>query len=134
MMYNESISCAQIEYERKANMKYTLIAHTTELPAGQKKKVILENREILLVNIEDSFYAIDNRCSHMGGSLFEGNMDGYSVICPRHGSRFDVRTGKLIETGKILYIKVKAADLHSYPLKVEGTDILIGNEYVHGKQ
>jgi 3-phenylpropionate/trans-cinnamate dioxygenase ferredoxin component len=109
-------------------MRYIPVAHTTEIPDGQKKKLILENREILLVHVEGSFYAIDNRCTHLGGSLFEGNLDGFSVVCPRHGSRFDVRNGKLIEPGKILYIKVKAADLRSYPLKIVGTDIQIGIE------
>jgi len=109
-------------------MEFKLIAQTSELPNGKKKKVVFEDREILLVNIDDSIYAVDNKCTHMGGSLYDGNLDGYSIICPRHGSGFDVRTGKLTQTGKMLLIKVKAKDLHTYPVKIEGTDILIGIE------
>lgn len=109
-------------------MEYKLIAQTNELPNGNKKKILHENREILILNIEDSFYAVDNKCPHMGGSLYDGTLDGHSIVCPRHGSGFDVRTGKVTKTGKLLFIKVKPKDLYTYPVKIEGTDIFIGIE------
>jgi 3-phenylpropionate/trans-cinnamate dioxygenase ferredoxin component len=109
-------------------MEYKLIAQTSELPNGNKKKILYDNREILIVNVEGSFYAVDNKCPHMGGSLYDGDLDGYSIVCPRHGSGFDVRTGKVTQTGKMLYIKVKPKDLHTYPVKIEGTNIFIGIE------
>jgi 3-phenylpropionate/trans-cinnamate dioxygenase ferredoxin component len=63
-----------------------------------------------------------------GGSLCYGNLEGCNIICPKHGSVFDVRTGKVAQNGKMLFIKVKVKDLHAYPLKIEGTDILVGIE------
>ena len=109
-------------------MEYILIAQTSELQDSNKKKILYANREILIVNVEGSFYAVDNKCTHMGGSLYDGKLDGYSIICPRHGSGFDVRTGNLIQNGKMFHMKVNPKALHTYPVKIEGTNIFIGIE------
>ena len=106
-------------------MKQEIIAQTTELPEGKKMKVTVGNREILLINIGGAYFAVDNKCTHMGGSLYEGNLEGYNVVCPRHGTAFDVRTGAVSQTGKMAFIKISPKDLHNYPLKIEGTNILI---------
>ena len=106
-------------------MRYEKVAQTIELKNGEKKKISLEGKEILLANIQDTFYAVDNKCPHMGASLFEGKLEGTDIICPRHGSVFDVRTGKVNKKGKIFFIDVKVKDLKIYPVKVEGEDILI---------
>jgi len=109
-------------------MEYIKIAQTEDLPVGSKQKISLKGRDILLVNIEDHYYAIDNTCTHMGGSLVDGNLDGFNIVCPKHGSAFDVRTGKVTGAGKLFFVKVKVTDLHAYPLKIEGSDILAGIE------
>lgn len=110
---------------RKITMKYVKAARTSDLASGNKKKVILEGKEILLTNIADQYYAIDNKCPHMGGSLFDGILEDSHITCPKHGSVFDVKTGNLVENGKILFLKLKVNNTKSYPVKVEGTDILI---------
>ncbi len=109
-------------------MKLVKITQTTELSEGNKKKISLEDKEILLVNIENTYYAIDNKCPHMGGSLYDGTLEGSNVVCPRHGSIFDVKTGKNIQGAKIAFVKIKVNDVQSYPVKVEGNDILIEME------
>jgi len=109
-------------------MNYIKVAQTTELTAGKKMKVSLKNKEILLTNIQNSYYAVDNRCPHMGGSLYDGKLVGSRIICPKHGSIFDVTTGKVFQSGKMFLVKVKVNDLHSYPVKVEGNDLLVGIE------
>lgn len=109
-------------------MKYFKIAQTTEFSAGSKMKISWEGKDILLTNIQDEYYAIDNTCPHMGGSLYDGNLEGSHITCPKHGSVFDVKTGEVVQQGKLLFIKVKVHDLHSYPVKIDGTDILIGTE------
>lgn len=101
------------------------VANTGELAPGGKKLVSVAGEEVLLTNIAGKYYAIANRCPHMGGSLFEGKLEGTTVTCPRHGSVFDVRTGKLIERGTLLFIKVKVGDTRSYKVSVEGDDILV---------
>ncbi len=107
-------------------MEYVPAAKTAELSDGQKIKVVIGSKEILLANVEGAFYAVDNKCTHMGGSLVEGKLERSSIICPKHGSGFDVRTGKLSQSGKLLFVAIKAKDLQTYPVKVEGPDILIG--------
>jgi 3-phenylpropionate/trans-cinnamate dioxygenase ferredoxin subunit len=109
-------------------MEYVKVAQTTELREGEKKKISLEGKEILLTNIQNSYYAIDNKCSHMGGSLYDGKLDGSHVICPRHGSIYDVTTGKVVQSGKLFFMKAKVHDLNSYPVKIEGIDLLLGIE------
>ena len=109
-------------------MKYTKAAQTVDFTQEQKKKVAVGGKEILLVRVGNDYFAVDNTCTHMGGSLYNGALEGYNVVCPRHGSAFDVRTGKLAKNGKLAFVKVKPAGLGSYPVKVKGEDILIGVE------
>ncbi len=109
-------------------MNYIKVAQTDEVKDGEKKIISLNNKVLLITNIQDSYYAIDNKCPHMGGSLFDGNLDGYSITCPKHGSVFDVRTGKVIKNGKIFFINLKVNDTQAYPVKIEGNNILIGLE------
>lgn len=109
-------------------MTYVKAAQTMDIPEGSKKKISIEGKDILLTHINDAFYAVDNTCTHMGGSLYEGNLDGNHIVCPRHGSIFDVTTGKAVEAGKFLFMKVKIRDLINYPVKIEGTDLLVGIE------
>jgi len=111
-------------------LNYSKVAETNELRPGEKRKVTFDGKEIFLTNLENSYYAIDNSCSHMGGSLVDGTLEGNQIICPKHGSIYDVTNGKLLQNGKLLFLKVKAKDLHSYPVKIEGTDILIGMDAI----
>jgi len=109
-------------------MNFIKAAQTSELTAGNKLKVTLEDKTILLTNINDTYYAIDNKCPHMGGSLADGKLEGENIVCPKHGSVFSVKTGKFVSPGKLLFMKVNTHDTKSYPVKVEGTDILVGIE------
>lgn len=109
-------------------MQYVKIAQTNEIKDGEKKKITINNKVLLLTNIQNTYYAIDNKCPHMGGSLYDGDLDGYQITCPRHGSVFDVRTGKVIKGGKIVFINVKVNDTRAYPVRIEGTDILVALE------
>lgn len=109
-------------------MRYIKVAEINEIAAGNKKKVSAEGKEILLTHIEGAYYAVDNTCTHMGGSLYDGKLEGRHIVCPKHGSVFDVTTGKAVEGGKLLFIKVKIRDLGNYPVKIEGNDLLIGIE------
>jgi 3-phenylpropionate/trans-cinnamate dioxygenase ferredoxin subunit len=109
-------------------MQYFKAARTGEIKDGQKKKVSVENKVILLTNIQDKYYAIDNKCPHRGGSLYDGRLEGNNIICPRHGSVFDVRTGEAVKGAKIALINIKVGDTTAYPVKIEDDDILIGME------
>jgi 3-phenylpropionate/trans-cinnamate dioxygenase ferredoxin component len=72
------------------------ICPVDELPPGRTKIVSWEDLEIGVVNCRGELYAIEDRCSHDDGELMEGDVDcdERTVECPRHGSLFDLRTGK----------------------------------------
>ncbi|MEA2316780.1 MAG: 3-phenylpropionate/trans-cinnamate dioxygenase ferredoxin component [Solirubrobacteraceae bacterium] len=72
------------------------ICHVSDLPPGSRKLVEWEDLEIGVFNCSGSIYAIEDRCSHDDGPLAHGDFDQdtCAVECPRHGSLFDLRTGK----------------------------------------
>jgi 3-phenylpropionate/trans-cinnamate dioxygenase ferredoxin component len=72
------------------------ICRLEELPPGERKLVEWEDLEIGIFNCDGELLAIEDRCSHDDGDLVEGELDTETctVECPRHGSRFDLRTGK----------------------------------------
>jgi 3-phenylpropionate/trans-cinnamate dioxygenase ferredoxin subunit len=109
-------------------MEYLKVATQAELPPNKVKKVVVDGNEILLANMNGSYYAIANKCTHLGGSLADGNLDGTTIKCPRHGAKFDLTTGKSVGEAKLGPIKIKVKDEKCYPVKVEGSDILIGIE------
>jgi 3-phenylpropionate/trans-cinnamate dioxygenase ferredoxin component len=72
---------------------YVRAASADDIPPGTKKIVEVDGIEIVVVNLDGQFYAVEDVCTHDGGPLGEGKLDGCELICPRHGARFDVRTG-----------------------------------------
>ena len=106
-------------------MQYVKLAGVDEVKPGEKKKIVLNNKTILLINVDGAFYALDNRCPHMGGLLSGGDLEGATLTCPRHSAKFDVRTGKSVGNAKLAFISVKVNDATKFPLKVEGTNILV---------
>lgn len=106
-------------------MTFVKVAHTADIPIGTMKRVEYNEEEILLSNIEGSFYAVAERCPHLRGHLSQGTLEGSVVTCPRHDSEFDVRTGQLVGQGKLLLLRIKPRNLHAYAVKVDGVDILV---------
>ena len=73
--------------------EFVRVAFTSELASGGKKLLDIDGRAVALFNVDGTFYAIDDVCTHDGGPLAEGELRGCEIECPRHGARFDVRTG-----------------------------------------
>jgi 3-phenylpropionate/trans-cinnamate dioxygenase ferredoxin component len=69
------------------------LAAAAEIKPGHAKPFNVDGNEILLCNVGGSYYAIDDLCTHDGGVLDQGMLEGYCAVCPRHGATFDVRTG-----------------------------------------
>jgi len=107
-------------------MEFVKAADTSTLPAGKMTMVTAKGKDILLVNVDGAYYAIANKCTHLGGSLVKGKLNGYLVTCPRHGGTFDVRTGQAVTGAKIGVLKFNVKNEVQYEVKVEGTSILIG--------
>jgi 3-phenylpropionate/trans-cinnamate dioxygenase ferredoxin subunit len=94
------------------------VAETSDIPAGSVKVVVVGDRRIALCNVDGQFFAIDDLCTHDGGPLDQGELDGDVIECPRHGARFDVRTGKVLALPAV-------KTLNTYPVEVEGSEIRV---------
>ncbi len=73
-----------------------LVDRVESIPSGTLKNITAGGKEILIVNVNGTFYAIDNLCSHAGAELHEGTLEGNELICPWHGARWNVENGELI--------------------------------------
>jgi nitrite reductase/ring-hydroxylating ferredoxin subunit len=98
--------------------EFTKVANIDEIPPGHAKLVEVNGNEIALFNVAGSFHAIDNSCTHVGGPLCEGEIDGQEVTCPWHGAVFDVTTGRALGPPA-------AEPVSYYTLRVQGSDIEI---------
>ena len=95
---------------------FVKVASTSDIPQGAMKRVSLGTQPVLLVNLGGKYYAIGAVCTHMGGPLERGTLEGHEVQCPWHGSHFDVTTGA-VKRGPA------AKPEPSFEVKVEGQDI-----------
>lgn len=73
--------------------EFRRVCDVTELPAGGRLLTEVDERMIAVFRVGDAVYAIDDVCTHDGGPLAEGELSGYEIACPRHGAKFDIRTG-----------------------------------------
>jgi len=71
-------------------------ANTDDLKPGSGTLVELEGRRIALFNIDGNYYAIDDTCTHRGGPLSDGFVEGEKVTCPWHGAQYDIKTGAVL--------------------------------------
>ena len=95
------------------------VAATEDLPPGESLLVELDGIRIAVFNLDGEFYAIEDVCTHDGGPLVEGQiLDGGQVECPRHGARFDIRTGEALSMPAF-------EPTPSYEVQVEGGDIYV---------
>jgi nitrite reductase/ring-hydroxylating ferredoxin subunit len=104
-------------------MVFIKVVTTDEIRPGEMKAFNIEGKDILLAGYEGSYYAIDNKCTHMGGDLSKGRLEGKIIICPRHKSRFDITTGRCIAGPKIGFLKLKTKDEAAYKVRLEGSNI-----------
>ena len=94
-------------------------ADAAHLGAGEVRQVVVDGREIALYNIDGSFFATDDGCTHELASLSEGLVDGGIVECPLHGGKFDIKTGRAVAPPCTI-------DLTIYPVRREGQAVLVG--------
>jgi 3-phenylpropionate/trans-cinnamate dioxygenase ferredoxin subunit len=106
-------------------MEFIKVAKKEEITEGSSKPVEVSGKELLIINYNNSFYVINRRCTHLGGDLSKNNPDGKIVTCPRHGSQFDVTTGKSVKGPKMGFLKLKTKDVPVYEVKVEKDSILV---------
>ena len=78
------------------DQEFVAVAKMSEIPAGTTTFVEVNGVPVALCRVDGAIYAVGNVCTHDAGPLSGGTLDGYEIECPRHGARFDVRTGKTL--------------------------------------
>jgi glycine betaine catabolism B len=97
---------------------YVKVAEGKDIQPSIMKAVELNGEKICLANVEGKYYAIGNVCTHLGGPLAQGKLEGYEVQCPWHGSRFDIRSGRVARPPAM-------RSEPTYEIKVEDDNILV---------
>jgi len=97
------------------------VCPTSDLPAGAKRLVEWEDLEIGVFNCAGSVYAIEDRCSHDNGPLVEGELDQErcTIECPRHGSLFDIKTGKPLTLPAYVPVETFPVIIEQQTIKLE---------------
>jgi 3-phenylpropionate/trans-cinnamate dioxygenase ferredoxin subunit len=98
--------------------EFVRVCAVSDLADPGKMIVTAGGRTLALFRVGGRFWATDDRCTHDGGPLVAGRLDGHTVTCPRHGARFDVRTGAVLS-------RPASVDLAVHEVQVEGDDVLI---------
>lgn len=94
------------------------VAKVSDIAPGTTQRVVADSVEILLCNVDGKIYAIEDVCTHDGGPLDQGELEGDNVVCPRHGATFDVRTGDALTLPAVM-------PLMTFEVQIEGDDIFV---------
>ena len=94
------------------------VASTSDIAPGSTRRVVVGDVGILLCNAGGSIYAIEDVCTHDGGPLDQGTLEGECIVCPRHGATFDVRTGDALTLPAVVPVM-------TFTVYVEGDDVYV---------
>ena len=94
------------------------IAHVGDIKPNSGVQITIEDKVLAIFHVDGKYFAIDDACTHVGGNLSEGSLEGNVVTCPWHGATFDVTCGKVLSDPA-------SEDVNSYKIKIEGADILV---------
>jgi nitrite reductase/ring-hydroxylating ferredoxin subunit len=97
---------------------YVKVGQLSDFLAGKLKKVQVSGEDVVVGNVEGKLYAMTSTCTHRGGPLDEGELDGHVVTCPWHGGQFDVTTGKVVSPPPM-------RDEIQFEVKIQGSDVLL---------
>ena len=94
------------------------VATRNEIPPGSTNRVVAGGTALLICNVDGEFYAIEDVCTHDGGPLDQGDLEGCRIMCPRHGAIFDVTTGAALTLPAVM-------PLETYAVRTEGDEVLV---------
>ena len=96
-----------------------IVGKTADISPGKMIKVSIDGKDVMVANIDGSYCAVDDSCTHSGASLSEGKLDGGKVICGWHKAEFDCKTGKLVK------FPAKIRDVASYNVSIESDNVFV---------
>jgi 3-phenylpropionate/trans-cinnamate dioxygenase ferredoxin component len=103
----------------QTDIQYFEVANEDELPVNERIFLEMDSQPLVIINLAGKLYAIGDVCSHDNGPLGDGEIVGFEIVCPRHGARFDIRSGKAARSPAF-------RDIPSYSVKVENGKIYLG--------
>ncbi len=98
--------------------EWVKVAQVGDVPEGTIKVVEVKGQRLAVSNVGGSYFAIQDLCTHDNGPLGEGELVGELVECPRHGARFNVKTGEVVTLPAVIPVK-------TFPVKVADNNILV---------
>lgn len=98
--------------------EFLRVASLADLPPGERLLVDFEEFTVAVFNVGGEYYCIEDVCTHDGGPVAEGVLDGYAISCPRHGALFDIRDGRVLSMPAVVPVP-------TYEVRIEGEDILV---------
>ncbi len=98
--------------------EFIRVAHVSQVQPGQIKTFLVNQKRILIANHQGTLFATQDVCTHDGGPLGDGELVDSEIECPRHGGRFDLKTGAVTALPPLLPIK-------TYPVRVQGDEIQV---------
>jgi 3-phenylpropionate/trans-cinnamate dioxygenase ferredoxin subunit len=109
------------DYTRRdpVEVEFVALALQADLPPGERLFVELDGKPIVVFNLAGQLFAIGDVCSHDNGPLGDGDVEEEEVVCPRHGARFDLRSGKAASLPAVV-------DIPAYPVRVVDGIIEVG--------
>lgn len=102
-------------------VNFVAVAKTTDVTPGQMKSFTIDGKRVLIANWEGTLFATQDLCTHDNGTLSDGELVDGEIECPRHGGRFDPKTGAVIALPPMFPIK-------TFAVRTEGDDILVALE------
>ena len=100
---------------------WVTVAPVDELSPGQHRVVDVDGAQIVVFNLDGEYYALEDLCTHDGGQLTGGTVEGDQIVCPRHGARFSIRTGEAL-----------TAPAHeptaTFPVRVENGEVQVRDD------
>ena len=98
--------------------QFIRVCKLADVPDPGKEVFEVDERFVVMFHLEGKWYALDDCCTHDGGPLGEGRIEGHQIICPRHGARFDIETGAAMSMPAVMATP-------SHEVKVEGGDVFV---------
>jgi 3-phenylpropionate/trans-cinnamate dioxygenase ferredoxin subunit len=98
---------------------FVTVARVGEIPEGGRKIVRIDDQAIAVFHLDGGYYAIEDVCTHDGGPIGEGPLEGEIVECPRHGAKFNVKTGAVVAFPA-------TSPVPTYAVRVRGDEIQVG--------
>jgi 3-phenylpropionate/trans-cinnamate dioxygenase ferredoxin component len=101
------------------------LASFKEVKEKKMLRVELDKMAVLLIFQDDSVYALNDKCPHLGASLAKGSLNDGVLTCAAHHTKIDIKTGDIVDNAKILFIKFKVKNATVYPVKVDGDKVMV---------